>query len=208
MLARLRVWALAGMVLLCCGSTPVPAPNLYDSEDLVPMNSRAQEAIQFRRKPILGAWWAEMPSIRVCASSGVSEARMNRALRYWRQLGYNIPNVWYDDGSAICRGDGIIGEIMISIVHNDIPVGNNLAVTRNHHLTRTRELIKSQIYVYPAMVDKELLIEHELGHALGWVHYNRGLHVMNENYGHIGHDSTGLTWREYTDERERSQERN
>ena len=85
-------------------------------------------------------------------------------------------------------------------------MGNNLAITRNAHLTRTRELLKSQIFVYPAMTDKEMLIEHELGHAFGWMHYNRNLHAMNQDYSSIGHDSHGLTWRDYVVERDRWRE--
>jgi len=176
---------------------------IYDSQDVVGMTPEAMEAINFRRRPILGAWWAETPAVRVCADSGVTRARMERALSYWRRLGYNIENVWYDEGSELCRGPGIRGEIIIDIVNTDVPIGNNLAVTQNFHNRYTHEMIRSRIWVFPAQVDKEWLLEHELGHALGWVHYNRYLHVMNGDYNVIGHDSTGLTYREYQAEVQR-----
>ena len=197
---------MSAIALLCMANGPVPAPMIYDAEDLVSMHPDTQEAIRFRRRPILSAWWAETPAVRVCASSGVSEARMNRALDYWRRLGYNLDRVWYDDGSALCTGPGVSGEITIAIVNSDVPVGNNLAVTQNFHNRHTHEMIRARIWVFPATVGKELLLEHELGHALGWAHYNRYLHVMNADYAEIGHDSTGLRSREYQAEKQRIQE--
>ena len=133
------------IALLCTASGPAPAPMVYDAEDLVSMHPDTQRAIQFRRRPILTAWWAETPAVRVCASSGISRARMNRALDYWRRLGYNLDHVWYDDGSIMCTGPGVNGEITIAIVNTDVPIGNNLAVTQNFHNRWTHEMTKSRI---------------------------------------------------------------
>ena len=201
-------WAFMLMVaVLCTAGGPVEAPMIYDSEDVVSMSPETLEAINFRRRPIMSAWWAETPAVRVCASSGVTPARMERALDYWRRLGYELDRVWYDDGSELCRGPGARGEITIAIVNTDVPIGNNLAVTQNFHNRHTGEMIRSRIWVFPHTAEKQWLLEHELGHALGWAHYNRYLHIMNADYPDVGHDSTGLTYREWQAEKARLIER-
>ena len=151
----------------------------------------------------MNGWWAEPPAVRVCAGSGVTRTRIQGAIDYWERLGYEFRGPWMDDGSPICRGDGLRGEIQVMIVNNDVPIGDNLAVTRTYTDRRTGEIQRAQVYLFPANATKPYLLEHELGHALGWAHFNRYLHVMNRDYREVGSDSTGLR----SDARDREIER-
>jgi len=36
------------------------------------------------------------------------------------------------------------------------------------------------------------VIEHEMGHALGWMHYSAKFHIMHPNWLHGGYGHTGL----------------
>lgn len=39
---------------------------------------------------------------------------------------------------------------------------------------------------------RETVLEHELGHALGFLHYNKINHIMNEKWAQGGWDKEGL----------------
>ena len=140
-----------------------------------------------------------MPIVRICPDSGVSQPRAERALRYWRRLGYNIGPVFVDPGNDMtCFNGGRSGEITIMLVTSDINMANHLAITRNYFYSDTKEILKAQIYILSTARSKERVLEHEIGHALGWMHYNRRHHVMNSLYTNSGHDSSGLDIRSYT----------
>ena len=96
-----------------------------------------------------------------------------------------------------CFNGGRIGEITVMLVTSDINMENHLAITRNHYYTDTKEILKAQIYILISAASKERVLEHEIGHALGWMHYNRMYHIMHSLYKNSGHSSSGLGISEY-----------
>ena len=52
--------------------------------------------------------------------------------------------------------------------------------------------MKAKIFIFPKAASKERVLEHEIGHALGWPHINRPYHIMNSNWHTGGHNSGGL----------------
>jgi hypothetical protein len=120
-------------------------------------------------------------------------------------MGYDIGDIVFDNNrsSQICFNGGNNGEITIMLITSDIQIEDNLAVTKVFFDTRTNKIIKAQIYVIGGYANNERLLEHEIGHALGWSHYNRYLHIMNSRYDETGHDSHGISWISYQRERDR-----
>ena len=71
-------------------------------------------------------------------------------------------------------------------------IDDKMAATRIYTSKFTGEIIKAKIYVLPRTGQKERVLEHEMGHALGWQHYNRKNHIMHPNWWFGGHSSYGL----------------
>jgi len=46
---------------------------------------------------------------------------------------------------------------------------------------------------------KEKIVEHELGHALGWKHHNRSSHIMHPNLDSTGRSVIGVEIRDYNE---------
>ena len=173
----------------------------FDRHDLEQYDVDERRQIIFRSKPIIGSYWSDPPDVRVCQGSGVSAARVRRAIEYWQRLGYEFGDVTVESESGyLCMRGGLAGEITIRLPTNETPLGENLALTRNMILTQSREILKSIIYIMPYSASKPLVLEHEIGHALGWRHYNRSYHIMHSTYTRIGHSSTGAAYREYQSE--------
>ena len=195
---RLFLYPLIFALTVCVSSlSRAETVSLWDMEDLQDATPERLEIIKFYRKPIVSSYWEHMPGIRICTDSNVTEARADRARKFWIRLGYEIGEVYIDDGSAICRIGGVTGEITVMLVNTEVPIGNKMAVTRTWFNSEDRSILRAQVYVLGGFANKERLLEHEIGHALGWAHYNRRYHLMNALYPKGGHDTMGLTYREY-----------
>jgi len=170
---------------------------LYDDGDIQPLASDEVDVIRFRRLPFLRHSWVGLPVIRVCHDSGVRRSRAEQAVRFWQRLGYPLDQIRWDTGSEICRSGGMYGEVTVMMARGGVDMGDNMGITKTYFHTESGEILKAQIFVLGGYANRDRLLEHEIGHALGWVHYNRRLHLMNSHYPDGGHDTTGLSWREY-----------
>jgi len=155
------------------------------------------DVIKIRAGPEISNYWTSMPSFIFCDESRITKGRARNSISYWRRLGYPIENVRYDASNIECIRDPLPGEVMIKLVTSDIPIHDNLAVTRVQYRTDTRQIQKAVIYVIGGFSNYERLLEHEIGHSLGWSHYRRHYHIMHPDYGLTGHDSTGLSYVSY-----------
>ena len=177
--------------------TPVMIP-LIHPEDTEALPESVQDITFFNRRPFISSYWDSPPTVRVCKSSGVTIRRAERAVEFWRRLGYTIGNVFIDNGHSVCSSEGLPGEIIILLVRSDIPMEDNIALTRTYYYTNSRQIIRSQIYINAYSAEKERVLEHEIGHALGWMHYNRSYHIMHREYRRGGHNTSGLRFNEYS----------
>lgn len=156
------------------------------------------EVIKIRPDPRIGKYWhGDMPSFIFCNSSGISDHRASQGIEYWKRLGYPIENVRYDVDTRECFDDPRPGTVIISLIDNTIDLGSNIAVTRVFYYAPTRQILSAKIYLISGYANRERLIEHEIGHALGWNHYSRYLHIMHPEYDRTGHDSHGLRYLTY-----------
>ena len=135
--------------------------------------------------------WKEIPEVRVCKSAPVSRSRVEKALRFWRNLGYEFDGPFFDDESAWCIGERDIGVITIDIIGQDFKEPN-MAMTRVYHDTRYAKIVGAQIQIKKSQAGKDRVLEHEIGHALGWKHHPRRFHIMHPDWKEGGWDTKGL----------------
>ena len=74
---------------------------------------------------------------------------------------------------------------------------NYLARTRVYKLTETKEILWATIKIQQTAVTKPRVLEHEIGHALGWPHFGRRGHLMNALWQNGGYNTAGLQARYY-----------
>lgn len=133
--------------------------------------------------------WVEIPNIRVCNDTKINIFRVKNALQYWKRLGYKFGDLSIDRG-IICK-EPIRGEILITIPSNKMD-SKHLAATQIYTEKNTPTIAMAKIYIYPRVARIPRALEHEIGHALGWRHYNQRHHIMHPDWISGGYDSTGL----------------
>tara|TARA_A100001015_G_C15002590_1_gene719224 strand:- start:1177 stop:1710 length:534 start_codon:yes stop_codon:yes gene_type:complete len=170
------------LIFLLCGSA-VHGEYTYNISDEHVYDLKALGKPEQRYK------WRMKPTIRVCADSGVSVSRAAHAARYWERLGYSFDGI-YTSLPATCINPKF-GEILISIPDGGFD-NSHMAATRLYTDRKTSEIVKAKIFILPKNARKERVLEHELGHALGWQHYRQRYHIMHPMWAHGGYDSMGL----------------
>ena len=143
----------------------------------------------FSQKPLKKYKWSHPPRIRVCQDTEVSLERVHRAVNYWERLGYEFGEIYLDRHSFCMNPKD--NEIAVVLPSQGV-ADDKMAATRLYTSKLTDEIIKAKIFIFPRSGRKERVLEHELGHALGWQHYNRKNHIMHPNWWLGGHDSYGL----------------
>ena len=130
-------------------------------------------------KPKQKAKWQTTPSIRVCTDTQVSEHRIKYAIRYWQNYGYEFDGITMDD-SPNCKNPNY-GEILITLPETGFS-DSHMASTRLLTHRERGDIIKVKIHILPKYANKKRVLEHELGHALGWAHYPLKLHIMHPTW--------------------------
>jgi predicted Zn-dependent protease len=84
-----------------------------------------------------------------------------------------------------------MGYILIHMVTEGVPLDEtSLAQTRFYIDNDTSTIDWAIIYMRPDL--RPTVLEHELGHALGFLHFNRINHLMNQKWEMGGWDTEGL----------------
>lgn len=139
-------------------------------------------------------FWEQPPDILVCDSSAVKINRVHRATRYWSHLGYSFGNIQKAlPSNFICmRGEPLANQILIDIPSQNFSFGEHLGTTRTWWRTDTGQILKAKIEIVSGWENSERILEHELGHAIGWKDNNITGHIMNRSWSRGGTNSRGM----------------
>jgi hypothetical protein len=145
-----------------------------------------------RNVNILG-FWITPPNILICDNI-ITEAKVTSALNFWQRIGYSFGTITNGDILECLNTE--YNEIKIMLPMN-IDMEDNLAVTQIFRNSLTAENLYAIISIYPVTVNNRLILEHEIGHALGWQHSNQRGHVMYPEYESLGHHSQYVRYNDY-----------
>tara|TARA_R110002020_G_scaffold167586_2_gene355951 strand:+ start:171 stop:704 length:534 start_codon:yes stop_codon:yes gene_type:complete len=140
-------------------------------------------------KPQQKAKWKMKPKIRICGSTEVSIYRMAQAVKYWEAAGYDFETITKDPFS-MCMTPAY-GEILVTLPETGF-ADSHMASTRLYTHPEKGDIVKAKIHILPKYARKERVLEHELGHALGWMHYRQKFHIMHPTWQLGGYDRTGI----------------
>jgi len=140
-------------------------------------------------RPMQKAVWKTKPIIKMCDSTGVTIFRTQKAIKYWEMLGYEVGDAYM--GYSINCMEPRYGVIIITLPEGNID-DDHMAATKIYTEKITGNIVKAKIFIYPKDATRARVIEHELGHAFGWMHHRQKYHIMHPNWHLGGYDSAGL----------------
>jgi len=144
------------------------------------------------RNPQSQGFWDTPPDVRVCASAPVTRRRVDISLDFWRNLGYTFNKIYYNDISIYCIGD----VFSYNIITIDLIDGSHqepaLATTTTWIDRESRVILKAKVVLKSEWANTERLLEHELGHALGWLDYSQMGHIMHHEWSLGGLNTAGV----------------
>jgi len=152
----------------------------------------------------LSGYWLYAPNIKICPGVGVTKSRVKQALAFWENVGYSFGTITVIENNGLPCESGW-GEIAFRVptqqeittaLHN-----NQLGVAKTHIDRSTYHIISADIYFqHRTASHTQRIVEHELGHALGWKHHDRASHIMHSSLSQGGESKIGMERRFY-DER-------
>tara|TARA_Y100000296_G_C5132824_1_gene236517 strand:- start:666 stop:1220 length:555 start_codon:yes stop_codon:yes gene_type:complete len=140
--------------------------------------------------------WKRTPTVVICQCSPVDKVQVAKAMAWWTERGYNFfPLVQPGDSKErkACNSSNPVGYILINLISQDVLKEldhDDLAVTHFYVDDATKEVTWAKIYLRTHI--EERILEHELGHALGWMHTNQIRHLMHPKWMRGGWLDTGL----------------
>ncbi len=171
------------------------APSIERSE--YGRNTNGYDFEQTSRKSIeLASFWIIPPDIVICDRVATIQ-RVQKAVNFWKRLGYEFGTITKNNDALSCHGKEEYGKIRIMLPDNSRDMSNELAITLTDRLVTTSEAVSADIIIHSFAVGKELVLEHELGHALGWQHINKPGHLMYPEYTRVGHNTMYIDYVEY-----------
>jgi hypothetical protein len=168
---------------VCTLTTPAVASDYVANFERIPLVEN--------RPPQVGAWKLT-PTVLVCEHAPVNKKQIKNAVDFWKSLGYRFFRTQYKyDPLNKCLSDAPIGYITIHLVAQGIKMDDSALAQTHFYVNNTTNEIEWAI-IYMRADIRETVLEHELGHALGFLHYNMINHLMNQKWAMGGWDKDGL----------------
>jgi hypothetical protein len=139
--------------------------------------------------------WDMKPDIIVCSDSRVTNLRIDRATEFWKTLNHDFGIVMRAsrDYLPCVTGEPPYGTIMIDIPSQGFDFGDHLGTTKTWWRTDTGEVFKAKIEIKVGWENKPRVLEHEIGHALGFKDNSVTGHIMNHIWQRGGYGRRGLS---------------
>ena len=169
--------------LLCSMAQPAVASDYISNFKRIPLVEN--------RPPQVGTWQLT-PTVIVCEYAPVSEAQIKSAVNFWKGLGYNFFSTQYkNDPLHKCLSDNPTGYIIIHLITREVKLEETALAQTQFYINNDSNRVEWAVIHMKSDI-RETVLEHELGHALGFLHYNKINHLMNENWTMGGWDKEGL----------------
>ena len=183
------------LAFLACSSPIVPDVAYPEAGVVIFDTPSLIEVVSFRSNPTMKGDWlqGEVPTVFVCRGAPITRTRVYQAMRAWQRLGYELDGPTMNSTLPVCRGeqDFSWGNIVFDLRGQSFPE-DKIAVTKAFRRIEDDTIVGAVIELQQTAAEKERTIEHEIGHALGWQHFNRRGHLMNSVHQHGGWDTYGL----------------
>jgi len=140
--------------------------------------------------------WSFIPDVIVCEGTIISKARINNALGYWKKLGYVFGNIINTKCTYKSQYTGAI-YIMEPRQGFDFSAISNTYTVYRVEEDKSKHIIGAWIEIPDSAIKTERVLEHEIGHALGFQHTIQKYHMMNKTHRYGGHDSSGLEFKNH-----------
>lgn len=122
------------------------------------------------------AQWKQDPFIVICPSSKVDAYRVSLAVQWWENKGYSIAGYHFDEDAVVCsQGRFVEGIIFIRDKRHIEPE----IYAETSRFSVAFEVKSAEINLPNKNRFLSNLLEHELGHALGFSHVEAEGHIMN-----------------------------
>lgn len=129
----------------------------------------------YSKNVFVSGTWTNPPQIVICKESRIPIANILNAIDYWESKTFKFDHYVIDYEDYICNQSFPLGFIVIRH-EGSMPV-DSVGVTRR--MIVTSKIISAEIIIPNNEINVPLILEHELGHALGLNHVNALGHIMN-----------------------------
>jgi len=163
------------------------------------VSSNYQSMPAFHKMPPLVAKWERPPTVVICEIAPVEEWQVRSALSFWERQHFEFGRVEYKRATEIsktaCISSDPAGYIVIHLAPKSPPINSSeksttLAQTHFYVDNDTKKIRWAIINLRTVPIER--VLEHEIGHALGFLHYNKAGHLMHESQPLGGWDTSGL----------------
>jgi len=126
-------------------------------------------------------WENRVPDVVICNGSNINTDLVERAVQSWEERGENIGRITRKScGSRLSSGE--IGVYITNDLRYSTSEGETIRnVYNDHDGSPSNRIHHARIYIRPQNVDSFILIEHELGHALGFDDTHARGSIMSKN---------------------------
>ena len=170
-------------LLIYPSATNGSAPVHYSHNDIILTKRSIDDFKKFK--------WHFHPNVVICDYAPTTEEDVIKAIEWWKNLNYNISFASSNYSKTNCYKQKPYGYILITLVSGVSYNEGSLATTMIYSDKNTNEILWARIELKNGMVEDRVL-EHEIGHALGWMHVNKNGHMMNKRLSDGGWSSDGL----------------
>ena len=129
-------------------------------------------------------YWDYPPAIIDCTYSNLAEDRLTESVLFWQKIGVEFAFIESDPPDSVCSADYLYGFI---IIKNDTLHWPTIGST-GRSTTINGKINSALIRLNPGNANDPRLLEHEIGHALGYQHRNDLGHIMHEIYDYTGYN--------------------
>lgn len=128
--------------------------------------------------------WDRPPTIVMCYND-FPMYLLYRAVDFWEMRGKEIEGIIPSGPNGLCAVDYIPNTIIVRRAQYDQLLPDQLAITRRMS-DENGKMVAAVIIFKQEKLHYNLIIEHELGHALGYGHVNKHKHIMNPYHERMG----------------------